>query len=391
MKRTLLTVFFALALIFSLLYISKYNYLFRGIGTIYLSGHTTAFLEDYKSFSNHTVKGAETLQPWPLHQYYNSIAVSEELEKYHQNRKTVAYLVFKNDSLLYEKYYDGFNASSKSNSFSMVKSMVSALMGIAIQEGYIKSLDQKVIDFLPDLKGPYAGEVTIGDLSSMASGQKWGEEYYNPFSVTSASYFVKDLDALILDQPIAFKPGQSFEYKSGTTQLLAMVIKKATGQTLSDYLSQKLWQPLGARDALWQVDSDANGMEKAFCCLASNAQDFARVGKLYKNYGQWNGEQILDSAFVALSVKPGFPESPEYGYGWWLDKHKEKKVMMMRGHLGQYVLVIPEDDIIVVRLGHLEDKEVPGKGKSTGGEPFTEDIYIYLDGALKISENVTKN
>ena len=98
-----------------------------------------------------------------------------------KDRKTVAYLVIKNDSILYEKYYDGFGIDSKSNSFSVAKSVVSALMVIAIQEGAIKGLDQKVVDFIPELKGPYADQVTVGDLSSMASGQKWSEEYYNPF------------------------------------------------------------------------------------------------------------------------------------------------------------------------------------------------------------------
>ena len=169
-------------------------------------------------------------------------------------------MVFKNDSILFEKYYDGFNKSSKSNSFSMVKSILSALMGIAIQERYIKSLDQKVIDFIPDLKGPYAHQVSIGDLSSMASGQKWSEDYYNPFSVTSASYFVENLNKLIIDQPITSEPGKAFKYQSGTTQLLAMVIKKATGVTISEYLSEKLWKPMGSKAALWQLDSHSNGM-----------------------------------------------------------------------------------------------------------------------------------
>ena len=261
-------------------------------------------------------------------------------------------------------------------------------MGMAIQEGHIRSLDQKVIDFIPNLKGPYAEQVSIGDLSSMASGQKWSEEYYNPFSVTSASYFVKNLNKLIIEQPITSEPGKTFKYQSGTTQLLAMVIKKATGVTLSEYLFQKLWQPIGAKEALWQLDSNTNGMEKAFCCLASNALDFARFGKLYKNHGQWNGKQILDSSFVALSLQPRFPESSEYGYGWWLDTYKGKKVFMMRGHLGQYVIVIPEIDTIVVRLGHLKDDESSGVGKSSGGEPFTKDIYLYLDGGLEMTKNL---
>ena len=390
MKKILLGLGLFLASAFSLIYVSKYNYLLTGISTVYLTGHTTAYLTDYKKFYNDSILKSAQPQPWPLHDFYNQFLTNNALEDYHKDRKTVAYLVIKSDSILYEKYYDGFGRDSKSNSFSVVKSVVSALMGIAIQDGDIKSLDQKVVDFIPDLKGPYADQVTVGDLSSMASGQKWSEEYYNPFSVTSASYFVKDLDALIIDQPITEKPGEKFRYKSGTTQLLGMVIKKATGKTLSDYLTEKLWQPLGAeKTALWQLDSEEKGMEKAFCCLATNARDFARIGKLYKNHGRWNGTQLLDSSFVELSVKPRFEESPQYGYGWWLDDFKGKKVFMMRGHLGQYILVVPEEDLIVVRLGHLKDEV--NKNKSSLGDPFTKDIYVYLEGGLEMIKNISKN
>jgi CubicO group peptidase (beta-lactamase class C family) len=392
MKNFFLRSGIVLCVLFSLLYISKYSYLLKGIQTIYLSGHTTAFLEDYNRFSNDTVNTSNTTQPWPFHKSYNKYPTPEDLEDYHKNQRTVAYLIIKNDSILYEKYYDDFDKETKSNSFSVVKSMVTAMLGIALKEGTIKSLDQKVIEFIPELKGPYASSVTVGDLSSMASGQKWGEAYYNPFSVTSAAYFVNSLDTLILNQPIRQKPGETFHYQSGTTQLLGMVIKRATGKKLSDYLSEKLWKPMGAEHpALWQLDSDESGMEKAFCCLASNARDFARFGKLFKNNGQWDGQQLLDSSFVALALKPRFQESPEYGYGWWLDNYKDRKVYMMRGHLGQYVLVVPDEDLIVVRLGHLKDKKSTLRGKSTGGDPFTNDIYVYLDAGLEMIKNVTKN
>ena len=392
MKPFLLRLGFVLILLFCILYLSKYNYLLKGVNVIYLSGHTTAFLTDYEKFENDTVYASAQPQPWPLHDQYNKYVPSKSIEEYHKDHKSVAYLVIKNDSILYEKYYDGFGLDSKSNSFSMVKSIISALMGIAIQEGSIKSLDQKVVDFIPDLKGPFANEVTVGDLSCMASGQKWDEDYYNPFSVTSASYFIDDLDALILDQPIEKKPGQSYDYQSGTTQVLGMVIKKATGKTLSAYLTEKLWEPLGAEhNALWQLDSTENAMEKSFCCLASNARDFARFGKLYKDHGRWNGVQLLDSTFVARSTQARFEESPEYGYGWWLDVFKDKKVFLMRGHLGQYVLVVPEEDLIVVRLGHLKDEEKAGSTKTYKGEAFTKDIYVYLEGGLEMIENVSKN
>ncbi len=392
MKRFLIGLGFLMAVTFSLLYVFKYDYLLTGVTTIYLTGHTTAYLTDYKKFTNDSVLAPAKAQSWPLHKHYNQFTTSKNLEDFHEDRNTVAYLVIQNDSILYEKYYDGFGVDSKSNSFSVAKSVVSALMGIAIQDGEIMSLDQKVVDFIPDLKGPYADQVTVGDLSSMASGQKWIEEYYNPFSVTSASYFVKDLDALILAQPINEKPGEAFSYKSGTTQLLGMVIKKATGKTLSAYLTEKLWQPMGAdKTALWQLDSAEKGMEKAFCCLATNARDFARFGKLYKNHGRWNGTQLLDSSFVALSVKPRFDQSPEYGYGWWLDVFQGKNFFMMRGHLGQYIIVVPEQDLIVVRLGHLDGKEILSHGKSSEAEPFTKDIYVYLEAGLEMIKNVSKN
>jgi CubicO group peptidase (beta-lactamase class C family) len=142
------------------------------------------------------------------------------------------------------------------------------------------------------------------------------------------------------------------------------------------------------KTALWQLDSQEKGMEKAFCCLATNVRDFARFGKLYKNHGLWNGNQLLDSTFVALSVKPRFEESPKYGYGWWLDDFQGKKVFMMRGHLGQYVLVVPEEDLIVVRLGHLNDKEKAPNSKISGGDPFTKDIYVYLEGGLEMIEKL---
>jgi len=274
--------------------------------------------------------------------------------------------------------------ASKSNSFSMVKSIVSALLGKAIDEGHVKSLDQPVKDFFPELKGSYADRVTLGDLSSMSSGMEWDESYYSPLSVTTASYFVSNLDELILDQPIDIEPGRAFIYKSGATQLLGMALEKATGKKLSDYLYQSFWNPMGAEsESAWQWDSEENKRVKAYCCLASNARDFARFGKLYKDHGKWNGKQLLDSTFIATSIRPRFEESPEYGYGWWLKNYRQHRVFMMRGHLGQYVITFPDLNLMVVRLGHLKGKSIDPD------DPFTEDIYQYMDAALEMNQNAT--
>lgn len=382
MKKRIKGFVYLILALFSLLYISKYDYLLEAVSKIYLTGHVTAYLEDYKKFDNRVLPASTSPQPWPLHSSYNKISISSALETYHQENETVAFLVIKEDSLIYENYYENFGPKTKSNSFSVVKSMISAMMGKAIEQGYIESLDQKVIDFLPELKGPFANQVTVGDLSSMASGLKWSEKYYSPFSVTTAAYFVKDLGQVMLDQPINKEPGKSFRYTSGTTQLLGMVITKATGKNLTAYFYESLWNSMGAEgEALWQLDSNEKGLEKAYCCLASNARDFARFGKLYKNYGKWNGNTILDSTFIAKSLKPRFAESPQYGYGWWLENYNEQRVFMMRGHLGQYIIVLPKDDLIIVRLGHK-------KGKKINGNPYTEDIYVYMQAALDITSDV---
>jgi len=245
-------------------------------------------------------------------------------------------------------------------------------------QGKIKSLDQKVIDFFPKLKGKFAKDVTVGDLSSMASGLSWDEKYYSPFSIVTRAYFDDQLKEVILGLSIKDKPGQKFNYLSGATQLLAMCIEKASGMYLSNYVSEHFWKPMGAEnDALWQLDAADFGIEKAYCCIASTARDFARFGKLYKQNGVWNGKQILERSFVEKSLQPRFSDSPEYGYGWWLHQINGKKIYYMRGHLGQFVIVLPEDDVIIVRLGHL-------KGKQTQTDPHSNDLYVYIEEALKM-------
>jgi CubicO group peptidase (beta-lactamase class C family) len=359
-----------------LAYVFNVDYLLKAIRTIYLKGHQTAFLEDYKEFDNDTISKSNIAQPWAIHKDYNKVKATPELENLHKEVGTVAYLIIKNDSILHESYYDGFDKNSKSNSFSMAKSIVSAALGKAIMEGKIKSLDQLVSDFFPEFKEGKSATMTVGDLSSMASGLNWDESYYSPFSITTRAYFSDELDHVILGLKGVDEPGKKYKYLSGNTQLLSMVIEKATGEKLPKYVSKNFWQPMGAEnDALWQTDKKG-GIVKAFCCIASNARDFARFGKLYKQYGKWNGKQLLDSTFVAKSITPRFKESPEYGYAWWLSDYKGKKIFYMRGHLGQYVIVIPEDELILVRLGN--------RVRKSKNSPHSEDFFIYIDEAYKM-------
>ncbi len=377
LKKFLLWVAVFIASLIALAYIFNFDYLLKAVRTIYFNGHTTAFLQDYKEFDNRVIPKSTIAQPWAISRQYNTVKATAELEKLLKRTETVAFLIIKNDSIFHESYYDGYDKNSKSNSFSMAKSIVSAALGKAIMQGKIKSLDQLVSDFFSEFKEGKAAEMTVGDLSSMASGLNWDESYYSPFSITTRAYFDENLDQVILGLKGIEEPGAAYRYLSGNTQLLAMVIEKAVGKSLADYVAENFWQPMGAEnEALWQTDKE-NGTVKAFCCIASNARDFARFGKLYKQYGKWNGQQILDSTFVAKSITPRFLDSPEYGYGWWLSDYKGKKIFYMRGHLGQYVIVIPQDDLIIVRLGN--------KGNiRTKENPHRNDFNSYIEETYKM-------
>jgi CubicO group peptidase (beta-lactamase class C family) len=244
-------------------------------------------------------------------------------------------------------------------------------------DGDIKGLDQPVSDFFEEYKTGFGASLTVGNLASMSSGMKWNEKYYSIINITTESYFSDDLRALILNQDIIKTPGDKFRYSSGDTQLLGMIIEKATNSTITDYATNNFTVPMGFESqALWQLDSEKSGMEKVYCCFASNAKDFARFGKLYKNHGKWNSQVLLDSTFIQKAINPVFEKSPYYGYGWWLYEFENKKVYSMRGHRGQFVIVIPEDDLIIVRLG---DYVTRGEG-----DEFKGDFYNYIAETYKM-------
>tara|TARA_B100001057_G_scaffold74256_1_gene68754 strand:- start:19650 stop:20804 length:1155 start_codon:yes stop_codon:yes gene_type:complete len=379
MIKVIKWIIMSLAALIILLYITDTDYLIKAVRVVYFKGHTTASIDDYVYFDNSTIK-AGSPKKWPLHKDYNKISSTDRLMDLHRSKGTIAFMIIKNDSIIHEDYFDEYNENSKSNSFSMAKSYVCALLGKAIMEGHIKNLDQPVADFFPNYNGLLSSKVTVGDLASMSSGSSWIEDYYWPINITAQAYYGKELEKTILGLKTIKLPGQSFEYSSGDTQLLAMVIEKATGKKIYNYLSESFWIPLESEnDAIWQVDSKENDLVKAYCCIGSTAKDFARLGKLYKDYGKWGKKQILDSTFVAKSIKPRFQNSPEYGYGFWLLENKKKSFFMMEGHLGQCVIVAPNDNLIIVRLGRGKD--------SFGRNPYNGDISIYIDEAYKMLAN----
>ena len=368
-----------IAIIFSLLYALDLNYFIKGIRVVYLNGETTTFIDDLKYFDYETIESTDEKFPW--NERENIIdTFSNEFEELNKEFGTVAYVVIHKDTIIAEKYYKGYSSSSESNSFSMAKTLVSMMMGKALELGYINSLDDKVIDYIPELKGEFASEVKIIDLATMTSGLKWDEGTSDPFSPVAKQYFVSDVEELMLNQPIVDKPGETNHYSSGNTQLLSILIERASGIKTDKFFGDEIWSKINPdNDAYWQVDSKKRGNIKSFCCFHSNARDFSRLGKLYLNYGNWNGNQIIDSAFVKSSMKPFLDDFDAYGIGLWLKKHKELNVSLMSGHQGQYVIMIPEKELIITRLGQRDI--------DLGGPGVSGDVLTYIDEALKLIED----
>lgn len=374
------SLFVILAIVVAGLYISGYGYLIELGAKVVELGRTSAGLEDYVYFDSREITKSDDPQAWALHTDYNSVPATNKLQKLHQNHKTVAFLVIKNDSIWHEHYFEGFGKDSKTNSFSMVKTIVSACLAKAIEEGAVKSFDQPVKDFLPWLKGEYADVVTVGNLATMSSGLKWKEDYDNLLTITPRTYISRDIVDVMKTLAIEAAPGERFVYQSGSTQLLSLVLTAATGETISDLVRRYFWNPLGAHaDANWRLDSAEYGIEKSYCCFNSNARDFARFATLFKNDGIWNGKQLISASYVNNSITPQFEDGQDYGYGWWLGSHMGKRFYSMRGHNGQYVIVFPEEDVIVVRLGHEQLPDLPGVRHSADYLGYMEEAFAMLN------------
>jgi CubicO group peptidase (beta-lactamase class C family) len=344
--------------------------------------YTTADIDDYTIFANRSVK-TYIPQAWEKAGAYNSQTLPDSVTNQFAALQTVAFLVTKDGKLLHEHYAEGYTDSTLSNSFSVAKSIVSLLIGIAIDEGKIRNTDQKVGEFIPQFSQGAGAQLTIKNLLTMSSGINWDESYSSPFSVTTQAYYGDDLPALINDLEVVETPGKSFNYLSGNTQILAMIVEKATGLNVSDYAAAKLWQPLGAQQhALWSLDKE-NGLEKAYCCFNSTARDFAKIGQLILNEGIWNGKQLISAQYLQQATQPAShltdgSDKPVdfYGYQFWIVNHKGMQIPYARGILGQYIFIIPQKNAVVVRLGK---KRMTNR---TGEHPA--DVLLYLDAALAI-------
>jgi len=374
--------------VFAIIVSSRFQYFddFKSmISLVIRSQNTKASIDDYKFFDNVEIQKSSSTFEWPKHNLYNQIGSSKTLDSVHKKNETVAFLIIKNDSIIKEDYFLGYDENSMTNSYSMSKSIISFLFLKSVEQGTIPSLNSKLTDYFPAFNESNGGNVTLSDLSTMSSGLVWEENYKDLMGITAQAYVTKDLNKLMMGSKFSGMSGDKFKYLSGNTQLLAMAIEKANNSTIPELTYKWLWDPMGAKnDALWMIDSKEKNMTKAYCCLSSNAKDFAKVGLVYKNFGKINKQKLIDSSFVSMSIKPRFNSNPIYGYGLWVGKQNNIDFFSLRGHQGQYVIVIPKEDVIIVRLGKRKSR-----GSDLNNHP--SDFNLYITESLNILNNIYKN
>ncbi|MDP3896773.1 MAG: serine hydrolase, partial [Mesorhizobium sp.] len=281
---------------------------------------------------------------------------------------TMALLVLKDGAVRYESYALGGTRTTKWVSMSVAKSFVSAALGIAVGEGAIRSIEEPVTAYLPELAGSAYDGVRIKDILQMSSGAGWNEDYSDPdsdinrfISIFAHGGSFNDFAATLSR---ARQPGSFNLYNSTDTQVLGMLLARATGRPIRDYLEEKLWHPLGMETAgCWLIDS--TGMEMAFGGLNATARDYGKIGELFRNHGLWQGRRIVPADWVRASVTPDGPHLQPgdtglsdsalgYGYQWWVMDGTEGEYSAI-GVYNQFVYVNPARGVTIVKLSASRD------------------------------------
>jgi len=363
------------------------GYLLKGISCTYLRGYTTAHIYDLDYFDSREVKIGEP-DPWMESVKINSVSLTDEEEAVHKKFKTAAFLLIENDEIIFEKYWNKHSQEAVSNSFSVVKSVTALLVGVAHDEGLIKSLDDKACGYIPELcnGSEKNANITIRDLLTMTSTVDFDEHYGDPFGFMARATYGSDLEAVTYNGFTAQKePGTEWEYLGGNTLLLGFIVEKVSGKTLSDYASEKLWKPIGAEaPAYWALDHEG-GKEKSYCCFHARARDFARLGKLILQRGKWKDQQVVSEQFISDMITPlKVPDksgvvADHYGYQIWLDEQEGEKIINYRGMLGQYITVFDNSDLLMVRLGEM-------RGERDNHCP--EDLHEWIKMTRRISAEI---
>lgn len=274
-------------------------------------------------------------------------------------KNTQGVVVTRRGTLVAEWYEEGRDKTSYGASWSVGKSFTSALIGIALDEGKIASIDVPMVDYYPEWAGSPRDQIKLVDVLHMASGLDWSEIYQvdmaNESDVVQLVFTTESPLAYVVARPSLHAPGTMFNYSSGDTLLLSGLLQQATGKRAGDYAQEKLFAKIGIEGAEWWRAK--TGETLTYCCLDMTTRDFAKFGLLYMQHGEWEGQQVVPRAWVDASLTAS-PTYNGYGYQWWLegatDPSLPPDLFMANGHDGQFIYVIPSKELVIVRNGHYD-------------------------------------
>lgn len=373
MKKILLILLIVFGLLLSALYFTGNWHVIQAVKNTYLVGQKGPSIDDYRLFTHRRVAAANG-KPLPSHSSKKQLP--EGAYQWLDSMQTASFIVVHRDSILTENYFQDYDPAFQPNVFSAAKSLVSMSIGVLLKEGRIKSLEESAANYIPELAEKGYDHITIRHLLQMSSGIGFDENYKNPFGYQAKVYYGDNLRENTLAFDTTGQPGEEWFYAGGNTVLLALIVEAASGEKLANFFARKIWQPIGAEaDAWWTVDK-LDGLERSSCCFYAVSRDLARIGMLYLHGGNWKGREIIPEWYVQESITPvAIPDQHgetvlHYGYQWWLGNHKGDDFFQAQGMLGQYIIVVPKLDLVIVRTGHSRSDE-----KQNG---LPADCYRYI-------------
>jgi CubicO group peptidase (beta-lactamase class C family) len=314
------------------------------------------------------------------------LELAADVDAFMESQRTAGLVIVQDGTIRLERYGLDFGPEGRWTSFSVAKSFTSTLVGAALKDGSIGSIEDKVSDYIPDLRGSAYDNVTIRQLLTMTSGVKWTEDYADPqsdvalFNVHEADPGVDVTVSYMRQLEAEAPPGTKWVYKTGETNLIGVLVSSATGKPLSDYLSEKIWKPFGMKqDASWLLGS--TGHEISGCCLQASTRDFARFGLFILGGGRVDGQPVLPDGWLAEATgKQADTDQPDYGYGyqWWT---LDGGAFMARGIFGQGIFIDPERDLVIASNGNW-----PQASDRQGGTYGEERLAFYRQVQQAIDE-----
>lgn len=327
--------------------------------------------------------GTDTSKERLIEKSFQSGANIPDLDAFLEETGSWAFLVIQNDTILYERYFNGHQRDSLVTSFSVAKSFGSALIGIAIEEGYIKSVNDSITDYIPEVaeRDPRFRDIQIRHLLMMASGLRFADNRFMLSPDHSLTYEFDDLRHLVLTETaVVEQPGVTFVYNDYNPLLLGLILERTTGRPVTAYLQEKIWGPIGMEyGGSWSLDSEESGFEKMESSINARAIDYAKFGRLYLNGGNWNGTQVVPAEWVAESTHDNgmIEDAPiYYGYLWWGENcNPNSQDFLAVGNHGQFIYISPAKDLIIVR-----------NGAEYGLESSGEEWVVWADAFCKFAE-----